>query len=352
VTLELLGYTAIGVAALFAAPFVVYGVWWAIGKYRVLQAGPRPLRASRHLIWRAPEPTKSAVDADALRGAPQPPFQFIEEHLTGTQPCVSVRDSNGLVWRVKWGDEVRSETFAVRFAASCGYFAAETYFIPTGTIVDCAPDLKRARECIQADSGQFCDARFQLDDPSATKLFEEHSWSWHDNPFVGTPELSGLKIVVMLLSNWDTKDRRDLARGSNTAIFEYAGHGRSREARYLLSDWGGSMGRWGATIATRGRWDPDGFVEQTPQFVTGIKDGCVVFGYSGQRTADVADGISLAHVRWFRRFLGAFTEEHLTRELHVSGATPDEARCFATALLSRIDQLSVAEEGGAAGTRH
>ena len=26
------------------------------------------------------------------------------------------------------------------------------------------------------------------------------------------------------------------------------------------------MGRWGGTIVTRGRWDPDGFEAQTPQF--------------------------------------------------------------------------------------
>jgi hypothetical protein len=36
-------------------------------------------------------------------------------------------------------------------------------------------------------------------------LFNQHSWSWDDNPFVGVPQLNGLKIVNMLLSNWDTK---------------------------------------------------------------------------------------------------------------------------------------------------
>ena len=43
-------------------------------------------------------------------------------------------------------------------------------------------------------------ARFELEDPAVKKMFEEHSWSWDDNPFLGAPELSGLKIV-MLLSN-------------------------------------------------------------------------------------------------------------------------------------------------------
>ena len=104
------------------------------------------------------------------------------------------------------------------------------------------------------------EARFELEDRSVRTLFDEHSWAWDDNPFTGTPQLAGLKIVNMLLSNWDTKDRRDVARGSNTAIFEQRGTGGHREARYLITDWGGSLGKWGETELTRGRWDAVGFV--------------------------------------------------------------------------------------------
>jgi len=110
---------------------------------------------------------------------------------------------------------------------------------------------------------------------------------------------------MMLLSNWDAKDRRDVARGSNTAIFEHR-VGRwpriHHEARYLLTDWGGAMGKWGSTIVTRGRWDVDGFEAQTPQFVTGVVDGRVAFGYTGQRTADIAGDIQVAHARWFHGY--------------------------------------------------
>ena len=91
----------------------------------------------------------------------------------------------------------------------------------------------RAR-CIEP-AGLFCDARFELDEPGVVKHFDEHSWAWNDNPFVGTRELNGLKIVMMLLSNWDNKDVRDVARGSNTAIFEY--RMAPRCARGALSDY-------------------------------------------------------------------------------------------------------------------
>ena len=87
------------------------------------------------------------------------------------------------------------------------------------------------------------------------KHFDEHSWAWNDNPFVGTRELNGLKIVMMLLSNWDNKDVRDVARGSNTAIFEYRMERDVREARYLIIDWGAALGTWGSNVLSRGRWD-------------------------------------------------------------------------------------------------
>lgn len=339
--LEILLYVSIAAAALIVGRAVVGAVWHGIGLLRIRRAGPRPLRASRHLIWCEPPP-EHALDPvhgpGGADGAPVPPFRFVEEHGSGSQPCVSVRDGRGRTWRVKWGDEVRSETFAVRVAWACGYFAEVTYFLQSGTI-EGAADLSRARACIDERTGAFCDARFELDDPAVKKLFEEHSWAWDDNPFVGTAQLSGLKILVMLLSNWDTKDRRDVARGSNTAIFEQRVSRWRREARYLLTDWGGSMGRWGANIATRGRWDVLGFEAQTSQFVMGAENGRVVFGYTGQRTADIAGDVRLEHVRWLHPYINRLSDAYLREALSVSGATDDEAVRFARALRDRIRQL-------------
>src|SRR5688572_1512056 len=179
---------------------VVHGAWRAIGAWRIRQAGPRPLHAVKHVLWRDP----GAVATRDLRhgpgGAdfkPAPPFTFIEEHSGGSQPCVSVRDARGRRWRVKWGHEVRSETFTVRFVWGVGYFAEITHFVANGTI-DGAKELQRARACID-EEGRFADARFEIDDPEVKKLFEEHGWAWNDNPFLGTRELQGLKILVMLL---------------------------------------------------------------------------------------------------------------------------------------------------------
>jgi hypothetical protein len=169
-------------------------------------------------------------------------------------------------------------------------------------------------------------------------LFDEHSWAWDDNPFVGTRQLDGLKIIVMLLSNWDSKDRRDVSRGSNTAIFEYRVSRFASEARYLITDWGGAMGKWGGTVVSRGRWDVDGFEAQTPGFIAAVRDGTVDFGYQGQRP-EIGRGIPVTHVRWFYRKARRITEPALRTGLLASGATDEEAGRFARAILMRIEAL-------------
>ena len=336
----LLTAAAVAITA-FVVLVVVPAAFRAVGMYRINRAGPRPLRRADHVLWRDPQaegPLDLRNGPGGADGAPAPPFRFLEEHRIGSQPCVSVMDGRSRRWRVKWGNEVRSETFAVRLVWACGYFAEITYFLESGNI-DGARDLTRAGDCIDRD-GRFREARFERDDPAVRKMFEEHSWAWNDNPFVGTRELNGLKILVMLLSNWDTKDRRDVARGSNTAIFEHRLSRWRREARYLITDWGGSMGRWGGNIVTRGRWDPEGFEAQSPHFVTRVENGIVYFGYVGQRTEDVAHNISPEDVRWVMQYLGRVDDAQVREGLVASGATDEEAGRFGRALRDRIGQLA------------
>ena len=325
-----------GTVAIF---WTLHLVWHLHGVWRIRRAGPRPLLATRHRVWHDIH-TDEANDLRYGPGGPTylpaAPFQFVEELLTGSQPCVAVRDAKNRLWRVKWGYEAKPEAFCARFAAACGYFAEITHYVASGRI-DGVTALTRARALV-ADDGSFTDARFELEDRSVRMLFEEHSWAWDDNPFVGTRQLDGLKIVVMLLSNWDSKDRRDVSRGSNTAIFEYQVSRFASEARYLITDWGGAMGKWGTNIVSRDRWDVAGFEAQTPSFVAGTRDGVVDFGYQGQRS-EIARGIPVAHVQWFYRKARRITEPALRTGLLASGATDDEATRFARAILARIDAL-------------
>jgi hypothetical protein len=331
------------VVSLTVGFWIVHGYWRVRSEITRRADGDAPLRSSREVIWRDP----GAISAEELEAgpcrsktAPAPPFHFLEEHDTGSQPCVSVRDASGKEWRVKWGQEVHTEVLGTRLAWALGYFAEPTYFVRSGTI-NGARDLRRAKACID-DQHRFTDARFELSEPGVERHFDAHGWAWHDNPFAGTHELNGLKILMMLVSNWDNKDVRDVARGSNTAIFEYRLSDHEREARYLIIDWGAALGAWGNNVIQRGRWDPEAFASQNTQFVTGVDGDIVQFGYQGQRTADVSANITRADVAWFVRIADRLTDDHLRAALRASGANREEIDLFTAALRARLDQLQQA----------
>ena len=219
---------------------------------------------------------------------------------------------------------------------AAGYVVESNYLVPEGVVVGCG-ELERASVCV-GEEGRFTNARFELDEPAVRKLFDEHGWSWDDNPFVGSRELAGLKILVMLLSNWDNKDVRDVARGSNTAIFEHEAEDGAIEAHYLIIDWGATMGRWGIP-GLRGKWDPVAFADQSSQLVTGVAGDLVSWGYVGQRTDDAIQGITLDDVRWLLGTVGRITDAQIGVALDAAGATPEERLTFTRALRQRIDRL-------------
>jgi hypothetical protein len=65
----------------------------------------------------------------------------------------------------------------------------------------------------------------------------------------------------------------------------------------------------------------------------------VYFGYTGQRTADVAEGIRVDDVRWLLTSVGRLTDAQLRVALEASGADAKETDQFCRALRARIEQL-------------
>ena len=294
----------------------------------------------RPVIWRDPGRVQTldfTGGPGGRAGAPAPPFTFIEENKKGTNPKIKVKDARGHRWSVKWGEEVNSENFATRLAWAMGYFVDPAYFVPRAVIKG-VTGLDRAKDYVNPD-GSTSNARFELDMDGITELEGEQSWGYLSNPFVNTPQFKGLKIVMMLVSNWDNKDVRDAGRGSNTAIFQ-----TRTEARYVVTDWGGSMGKWGGFLK-RGKWDCEGYSDQSKDFVKEVKGGLVKFGYSGQHTDSFADDITVQDVRWLMSYLSRVSDRQLRAALDASGATPGEAACFVGAVRQRINQLKAVSQG-------
>ncbi|MBV8820418.1 MAG: hypothetical protein JO022_18805 [Acidobacteriaceae bacterium] len=305
----------------------------------------KTLPAGENLLWSDPGDVAALDLIDGFGGAgnrPAPPFQFESEDMSGTNPKVKVKDSKGHTWSVKFGEEVKPSVFATRLLWACGYFVETEYYVSYGRL-EGVKDLKRARSAIQKD-GTFTDARFQLRAPWP-KYLDGSNWSWTSNPFLGTSQLNGLKILVMLVSNWDTKDARDKDSSShsayadsNLAIFQSAGPPNPRY-EYMMSDWGASFGKWGTAPGTRNKFRCLDYQAQSADFVKGVDNDVVRWGYSGKHNDDITQNIHVSDVRWLLQYLGKVTDNQLRRGLAGSGATPDEIDCYVGSIRERIGQL-------------
>jgi hypothetical protein len=313
---------------------------------------------SKAVLWQDP----GQVETRNLRYGPggsdlQPraPFTFEKEDLSGGTPKVRVSDANGRTWVIKFGEEVLPDVFASRLAWTVGYYAEPNYYLD-GQTVSGVHGLSRAERYID-EHGRAKGGRFQLrtNDP---QYMAGYSWGWEENPFSGTAQLNGLRVLMMLVSNWDDKDMRDDHVGISTSVhsvtlWERPGTNNSimrDSGRYMffVDDWGSSLGQWGGFLG-RSKRDCDGFLEESRHFVHGVRDGHVEFGFKAVHTRNLSKGIRVSDVSWLMQYLGRVTDEQLQAGLAASGATPKMTACYTKALRMRIRQLEQIANGQMVG---
>ena len=315
----------------------------------VLLSIPLNAQSVERLLWHDPGDV-AKVDLGGSVGTgvspPKPPFTFIKEDTSGTQPKVLVKDSSGNTWNVKFGYEVKPECFAWRLPAAVGYFVEPSYYVAAGEIIGLG-SLERKTSSVQA-GGHFREGRFQVRDPNF-KYLGGRSWKWAANPFSGTSQLKGLEILIMLASNWDNKDATWGPGNSNTGLFERVFHGQ-RQLIYSFTDWGSGMGAWGDKTGQTD-WACNDYTRQTAVFVKGVVKGDVLFGYEGHHNDDFKTHIRPADVAWLMKYLGQITDAQLRAALRATGATPNEEGCFTQAIRQRVEQLRAVSRDSAFGAR-
>lgn len=282
----------------------------------------------------------------SARLAPVAPFTFVEEDKSGESPKFDVRDARGVLWRVKLGPEAQSETVATRLVWSVGYFAEEAYYLERAEISG-LPRLSRGREFVVAGRKAVRGARFE---PRRANVERGPEWDWNDNPFKGTRELSGLKILMILLNNFD-------ARAPNNRIFYVSNTRRGQEARYVVTDLGATLGKADGLGGRRTKNNLKDFL--STRFVLGVDEGKVKFDYDTRPTGlgaitvfyppyyrgevkkeKAMRGIPVEHARWIGGLLSRLTDEQLRdafRAARYDGATMDG---YVQSLRARINQLT------------
>jgi hypothetical protein len=274
-------------------------------------------------------------------GQPQPPVTFLNQDAEGTSPKFEVRDQAHKKWKAKLGVEARPETAASRLLWAVGYFANDNYFLPKLEVQGLPPRLARGQEFV-GPSGTVNAARLQKH-PDEYKRTGD--WSWHHNPFKGTREFNGLRVMMALLSNWDLKDE-------NNAILESADEAKGK--LYEVSDVGASFGRSGESYTSNGSkgvlgpYQRSKFVSKvTPEYVDFNFPTHLPFIYVfnfplffGELSNHwVGRHIPRADVKWIGSLLGQLTAEQIRDAFRAADYPPETLEGYAQAVEKRIAEL-------------
>jgi hypothetical protein len=304
--------------------------------------------AASPVLWRDP----GVIAARDLRYgpgsaelAPVPPFTFVSEDKSGASPKFSVKDGKGVEWKVKLGEEAQSETFVVRLVWAMGYFSEEAYYFDR-VQVSGLPRLSRGRGFIEG--ALVRGARFE---PRREGFKRGAEWDWEENPFAGSRELNGLKVMMVLLNNYDI-------RTSNNRILHVTHNGR-HEAQYFVTDLGATLGKVGGLGGKRTKNNLKDFASS--QFILGTEaDGTVKFAFStrpenlGVFTAvfnpsyhgsqvkkeKVMKRIPIDHARWIGTLLSHLSDEQLRDAFDAAGYSKEAREEYIRVLRQRIGQLT------------
>ncbi len=278
---------------------------------------------------------------------PNSNYTFIKEDMQGTSPKFDVKDDRGVQWRVKLGQEPQSETAAPRLGWAAGYFVDEDYYLEQ-LRVSGLPKLRRGQSFV-SPGGIVHRARLKRHREHAKKLGD---WDWFDNPFVGTRELNGLRVMMALVNNWDLA-------ANNNAVFEVEG-GR----RYQVSDLGAAFGNTGNSIARsksvlkdyahskfieKVTSDYVDFVMHSRPFILTVID---VPNYRARtRMEQITKHIPLADAQWLGQRLGQLSEEQIRDCFRAAGYSATEVEGYRTVVQKRIAELNGMAAGGPVAQR-
>lgn len=236
---------------------------------------------------------------------------FIREEKGGYSTKYRVRDGAGHEWVVKVGKEAQPEAAATRLVWAVGYVTEVTYLVPTVTI---------------EGKGTFQNARFEARPAHAKRLTE---WKWTDNPFIGSRELQGLKIMMVMLDNWDLKD------SNNKIVMVRDKQSGENQLRYIVSDLGATLGKTG-WLATRTRNEPSDFANA--KFVDEVKGNYIDLHYSGKRK-ELVHGITIAHARWIGDLLSRLSDQQIGDAFRAANYSPEDVQLLTSAVRARINAL-------------
>jgi hypothetical protein len=273
----------------------------------------------------------SVADRDLFYGpggeAMQPDLskvEFIEVDTSGHNKKYRIRDAKGMEWVAKLGSEAQPETAAVRILYGLGYKTEINYLVPSITI---------------PTKGTFTNVRLEARPKNVKRLDQ---WAWKDNPFVGSNELQGLKIMMVFFTNWDLLDMQNKVVRVKTDS--------GVEDQYIISDLGATFGRLGNNnlpfFFRLGRqtnkpntWEQAGFIKD-------VKDNKLIFDFTGGKSRDILNDVTITNGRWLADLLAQLTDKQIDDAFRAANYTPDQIATLRDGFKKREAELDKATRSG------
>ena len=272
---------------------------------------------------------------------PRPPFTFIREDRHGTNPKFDCRDANGKKWRVKLGDEARPEVTASRLLWAVGYFVNDDYVLPRAQV----RGLTMERHSSKQHGTTVIDARFARKPGGEQRI---GIWKWRDNPFFGTREFNGLRVMMAVINNWDLLD-------VNNAVQEARDH---QEQFFLVSDLGSSFGTTTIQWPEKGaKGNPHSYerskfitrndgmsvsfaTPSSPKSLLAKSVGVGAMAFVQHRKMDwIGNNIPVPDAHWIGTLLGQLSHKQLVDAFRAGNFSESEIDRYVTVLESRIREL-------------
>ena len=233
-------------------------------------------------LWSNPNPIVTSNGVGGARWCLTSTHHVLRS-LRGFQRGLPVSDSTEGEWSVKLPFEATTEVVASRIHWALGYHQPPVYLMREW----------HAKGAV-APNPQL-PSRFREKKPDFHGIESGSTWSYKDNPFVGTREWAGLLVLQAIIANPDLKD-------SNNTIYTLNAPVEGAKQWYVVRDLGYSFGRAGFNSP---RADVDAF-ERAP-FIRDVVDGKVRFHFGGQYGSRLKN-TTVADVHWICERLSRLTD--------------------------------------------
>lgn len=243
-------------------------------------------------------------------------IEFIKEEKEGSNKKYRIKDGKGRVWVAKIGREARPETAAVRLMWALGFKTEINYLVPSLTI---------------PGKGTFKDVRLEARPEGIERL---GNWSWRDNPFMGTNEFQGLKIMMVLIHNWDIVDVNNTLMGEMTTD--------GRKIYYTVGDLGSTFGRLGNNnffiIYRLGRTTGNPRHYAKSILVREVENGKIELSYKG-KLRDIFKNITVANGRWLADLLLQLQDKQIEDAFRAANYSPADIDIYKRSIRAKIEEL-------------